>query len=112
MSQFSVRFKLFTSAFFITYIFVFLSLVESAISVGRYICKGKPTIIAKLYLSYLDNKLTWEEFTIYSEMTDQLFMNDLDFLRKEEAQIIQDISSAAALRLTSLGLLFEVYEKN
>ncbi len=77
------------------------------ILVDRYISNGKSTIIAKLYLSYLDNKLTWEEFTMYSEVTDQLFIKDLDFLRKEEAQIVQDVSSATALRLTSLGLLFE-----
>lgn len=80
------------------------------ILVDRYISKGKSTIIAKLYLSYLDNELSWEEFTMYSEVTDQLFMNDLDFLRKEENQIIRELSSDAALRLTSMGLLFEVHE--
>lgn len=78
--------------------------------VDRYISKGKPTIIAKLYLSYLDHKLSWEEFSMYSEVTDQLFMNDLDFLRNEENQIIREVSSDAALRLTSMGLLFEVHE--
>ena len=80
------------------------------ILVDRYISAGKSTIIAKLYLSYLDDKLNWEEFSIYSEVTDQLFMNDLDFLRKEESQIISEVSSDAALRLTSMGLLFEVHE--
>lgn len=79
--------------------------------VDRYISRGKPTIIAKLYLSYLDNKLSWEEFTMYSEITDQLFINDLDFLRKEENQIIREVSSDAALRLTSMGLLFEDKDK-
>ncbi len=78
--------------------------------VDRYISRGKPTIIAKLYLSYLDNILNWNEFTMYSEVTDQLFINDLDFLRKEENQIIREVSSDAALRLTSMGLLFEVRE--
>ena len=53
------------------------------ILVDRYISYGKSTIIAKLYLSYLGCKLNWEEFSMYSEVTDQLFMNDLDFLRKE-----------------------------
>ncbi len=80
------------------------------ILVDRYISGGKSTIIAKLYLSYLDSKLNWEEFSMYSEVTDQLFMNDLDFLRKEGNQIIPEVSSDAALRLTSMGLLFEVYE--
>lgn len=47
---------------------------------------------------------------MYSEVTDQLFMNDLDFLRKDESQIISEVSSDAALRLTSMGLLFEVHE--
>lgn len=78
--------------------------------VDRYISDGKSTIIAKLYLSYLDNKLNWEEFSVYSEVTDQLFMNDLVFLRKEGNQIISEVSSDAALRLTSMGLLFEVHE--
>lgn len=80
------------------------------ILVDRYISYGKSTIIAKLYLSYLDSKLNWEEFSMYSEVTDQLFINDLDFLRKEGNQIIPETSSDAALRLTSMGLLFEVHE--
>ena len=78
------------------------------ILVDRYIGFGKPAIIAKLYLSYLDGKLNWEEFSMYSEMTDHLFMKDLEFLRKEGNQIIPEVSSDAALRLTSMGLLFEV----
>lgn len=80
------------------------------ILVDRYISAGKSTIIAKLYLSYLDGILNWKEFSMYSEVTDQLFMNDLDFLRKERNQIIPEVSSDAALRLTSMGLLFEVHE--
>lgn len=56
-------------------------------------------------MPYINGKLNWEEFSIYSEVTDQLFMNDLDFLRKEGSQIIPEVSSDAALRLTSLGLL-------
>ena len=78
--------------------------------VDRYISDGKSAIIAKLYLSYLKRKLDWNEFSMYSEVTDQLFMNDLDFLRKEGNQIIPEVSSDVALRLTSLGLLFEVHE--
>lgn len=78
------------------------------ILVDRYIGYGKPTVIAKLYLAFLDGELNWEEFSMYSEMTDHLFMNDLEFLRKEGNQIIPEISSDAALRLTSMGLLFEV----
>lgn len=78
------------------------------IIVDRYIGHGKPTIIAKLYLSYLDGALSWEEFSMYSEMTDHLFMSDLVFLRKEGNQIIPEESSDVALRLTSMGLLFEV----
>lgn len=78
------------------------------ILVDRYISDGKATIIAKLYLAYLDNKLSWEEFAMYSEVTDQLFINDLLFLQKEGKQFVQEVSSDAALRLTSMGLLFEV----
>lgn len=80
------------------------------ILVDRYIGYKKPEIIAKLYLSYLARKLSWEEFSIYSEITDQLFMNDLVFLHKEGNQIISEALIDAALRLTSLGLLFEVHE--
>lgn len=80
------------------------------ILVDRYINYEKSTIIAKLYLSYLESKLNWEEFSMYSEVTDQLFINDLVFLRKKEDQIIPEASSDAALRLTSMGLLFEVHE--
>lgn len=80
------------------------------ILVDRYISNGKSTIIAKLYLSYLDHKLNWEEFSMYAEMTDQLFIHDLNFLRKEGNQVIPEVSSDAALRLTSMGLLFEVHE--
>lgn len=80
------------------------------ILVDRYINDGKSTIIAKLYLSYIESKLNWDEFTKYSQVTDQLFMNDLDILRKEGHQIIPEVSSDAALRLTSMGLLFEIHE--
>lgn len=51
------------------------------ILVDRYISDGKSAVIAKLYLAYLDSRLSWEEFSVYSEVTYQLFMNDLDFLR-------------------------------
>ena len=78
------------------------------ILVDRYISDGKSTIIAKLYLSYLDSEISWEEFSVYSEVTDQLFMNDLDFLRKEGNQIISEASNDVVLRLMSMGLLFEV----
>lgn len=37
--------------------------------VDRYISAGKSTIIAKLYLAYLDSKISWEEFSIFSEVT-------------------------------------------
>lgn len=80
------------------------------ILVDRYISDGKSAVIAKLYLAYLDSRLSWEEFSVYSEVTDQLFMNDLDFLRRDGSQILQEVSSDAALRLTSMGLLFEVHE--
>ena len=80
------------------------------ILVDRYISNGKSTIIAKLYLSYLESKLNWDEFSMYSEMTNQLFMNDLEILRKEGNHIILEASSDAALRLTSMGLLYEIHE--
>lgn len=52
------------------------------IVVERYLDFEKPNILAKLYLAYLDNILTWDDFCAYSEIIDKLLKMDLECLIK------------------------------
>ena len=77
------------------------------IMIDRYIEDKKPSLLAKLYLAYLDEKIDWQLFTQYSIVIDNLFVEDLQFLKKGDKQIVRQEKTASVLRLVSLGLLYE-----
>lgn len=77
--------------------------------IDRYISYDKPKMLAKIYLAYLDDTLTWEEVTMYSEIVDRFIYGDLQMLKEgNQYSISSDFIPDALLRLISLGLMVEV----
>lgn len=79
------------------------------ILIDRYIGDEKPRLLAKLYLSYLDKIIVWEEFVMYSEVIDRFLFLDCERLVSEgEAYITyRNLGAEPLLRLVSLGLMVE-----
>ena len=76
--------------------------------IDRYINYDKPQMLAKLYLAYLDNKLKWDELTMYAEVLDRFIYGDLDMLKKgNQYSVPVDNMPDSLLRLISLGLMVE-----
>ena len=76
--------------------------------IDRYISYDKPRMLAKLYLSYLDNQLKREEFAMYAEVLDRFIYGDLDMLKKgNQCSVPVDSMPDSLLRLVSLGLMVE-----
>lgn len=75
----------------------------------RYISYDKPQMLAKIYMAYLDNILTWEEVTMYSEIIDRFIHGDLDMLKEgNQYSVPVNFIPEALLRLISLGLMIEL----
>lgn len=79
------------------------------ILIDRYISFDKPQLLAKLYLAYLDNKIIWEEFTMYAEVIDRFLLLDCRTLVSEATTFhtLRDGSADIILRLVALGLMAE-----
>lgn len=76
------------------------------IIVDRYLDLEKPAILAKLYLAYLDEIVTWDEFCSYSEVINTVLKCDIKYLiDKEEYIVSNNIVAAELLRLSSTGLM-------
>ena len=78
----------------------------------RYISFDKPQMLAKLYLSYLDDEIIWQEFTMYAEVIDRFLMLDCNTLTGDAEKIIvpRNIGGESVLRLVALGLMTEITE--
>ena len=78
----------------------------------RYISFDKPQMLAKLYLSYLDDEIIWQEFTMYAEVIDRFLMLDCNTLTGDAEKIIvpRNIGGESVLRLVALGLMIEITE--
>ena len=78
----------------------------------RYISFDKPQMLAKLYLSYLDDEIIWQEFTMYAEVVDRFLMLDCNTLTGDAEKIIvpRNIGGESVLRLVALGLMTEITE--
>lgn len=76
--------------------------------IDRILDEEKSDLLAKLYLSYLNRKINWEEFISYSNVVDRLLPSDLDYLRLN-ASFSTDIITFndKLMRLAGLGLLVE-----
>lgn len=46
----------------------------------RYISADKSRMLARLYLSYLDNVISWIEFAEFSEIIDRLLPSDFEWM--------------------------------
>lgn len=80
--------------------------------IDKYLDLEKPSMLAKLYLSYLDKLITWDEFCAYSEVLDHIFRNDIHILKTEPIiKVYNNQVSAELLRLTGAGLLMD-YQNN
>lgn len=76
--------------------------------IDRYISYDKPKMLAKLYLSYLDGTISWEELTKYAEIIDRLLSGDFQELQNgSQYDVNYKKVSDALLRLVSLGLVVE-----
>ena len=75
--------------------------------IDRYINYEKPKMLAKLYLSYLDGAIVWEEMTMYSEVIDRMLILDYNTLVSDSDKftVHRNIGGEAILRLVALGLM-------
>lgn len=78
------------------------------IIIDRFLDEHKPEMLAKLYLAYIDERITWDELTIMSEIIDRFLPGDYDLLKSNhDISIINDKGTENALRLISSGLLID-----
>lgn len=79
------------------------------ILIDRYVSFDKATMLAKLYLAYLDGIIIWEEFTMYAEVIDRFLLLDCRTLVSEATTFhtLRDGSADIILRLVALGLMVE-----
>ncbi len=76
--------------------------------IDRFIELDKPSLLAKLYLAYLDGKLSWSELTQYSVVIDRFLPGDLQILNERKIVFSSYNSiTAACLRLIAQGLMVE-----
>lgn len=81
------------------------------ILIDRYIDYKKPEMLAKLYLAHLDERISWNEFTIYAEAIDNFLPGDEKLLCIKEAVAINSkMGNSGYARLTSLGLMAKYTE--
>ena len=75
--------------------------------IERYISYDKPQMLAKLFLAYLDNKITWMEFAKYAEIIDRLFQGDVQYLNNRVRALVgsDDVAVDSVLRLLAVGLV-------
>lgn len=75
----------------------------------RYIEYEKPTLLARLYLAFIDEKINWEEFTSYATILDRLLMSDIKIIHKKSNSFSYHWSDdkSVILRLGSLGIMQE-----
>lgn len=78
------------------------------ILIDRYLSCQKTRMLARLYISFLDRKLDWNQLTMYAEVIDHLLPGDYNILQSQDSFIIiggENVESI--IRLVSLGLVAE-----
>lgn len=83
------------------------------ILIDRYITFDKPQMLAKLYLAYLDGKMTWKELTMYAETIDRFLPGDWNLLDENKLSAYTPESTAVdgVQRLISMGLVSQKWQK-
>lgn len=56
--------------------------------IDRYIGYDKPRLLVKLYLAYLDEKITWKELMMYSEILDKILYKGWNVLLEDSDKFI------------------------
>lgn len=78
------------------------------ILIDRYIDYDKPVMLAKLYLAYLREFISWHELTMYAEAVDRFLIGDEKLLYvNETAKVTRKHANSGLARLTALGLMIE-----
>lgn len=78
------------------------------ILIDRYLHANKPSLLAKLYLSYLDDFITWHDFTKYAEVVDRFLPGDCEtLLSADNYKTERDKNTDSIQRLIALGLVIE-----
>lgn len=77
--------------------------------IDRYIGYDKPRMLAKLYLAFLREEISWDEFAVFSEVIDRLLPNDYPALLDADYNFIakDGLGSEPYLRLAALGMIYE-----
>lgn len=78
----------------------------------KYINLDKPKMLAKIYLSYLNGEITWNEVKKYSEVIDRLLPGDVELLMVGMRNNVnyQNVDDGI-LRLVALGLMVSFPDK-
>lgn len=78
------------------------------IHLDRFIHREKASMLAKLYLSYLDENITWVDFAKYAEVVDRFLPGDYEMLKSSQTfKTERDLETDAIQRLVALGLVIE-----
>ena len=76
--------------------------------IDRFIRFDKSKMLARLYLSYLRQLISWDEFIVYSEMIDRFLSADYSFLCSRTTYTINNhYGEDICLRLMAMGLIVE-----
>ncbi len=76
--------------------------------IDSFISKDNSAMIAKLYLAYSEQKITWLEFTKYAEAIRRFFPGDYEALKSNwKYDIYENRNSDDIFRLVGLGLVAE-----
>lgn len=77
----------------------------------RYLHLDQSEMLASLYLAYLREYITWDEFAKYSEIIGRFLPGDSVFLKKEASYTVRSSTQEDSLiRLASLGLYYQVVD--
>lgn len=77
----------------------------------RHIGRDKPRMLAKLFLAYLSERISWNEFSVYAEMIDRFLPGDYDVLASMlDTEFIVDFGNEVQLRLMAMGLVYQTQQ--
>lgn len=83
------------------------------ILIDRYIGFEKPQMLAKIYLAYLNDKISWIKLTQYAEVIDRFLPGDYSVLCSEtHYKTENDKETDSIQRLIALGLIIEEIRKS
>lgn len=76
--------------------------------IDRYVGYDKPQMLAKLFIAFLDECISWEELVCYAEALEKLLPGDFSVLANSDVYRQEVVATpSAVLRLVGLGLMVE-----